>query len=229
METMKRTLSLTAIFLSTVIALSGCSMAYGDKSTVEPTVTQDEADSQATLDTLRFAEVIELKKTAISLNDVYSVKADGEELGEIRGQYIYALGDTYSYFSERGNLVASEGEGFRLVSHEAELYDYLNQPSGSIKENISWPLTNWSIYDSEGERIGNAQQNLNFSLDFTVNDELGNPQYQINKNLFSMFGAELKITRIANEPTVHAMNAIWLAAITNEIAEAEEAKRNSDN
>lgn len=203
-------------------------MAYGENSSTEPLVTADVQDSERVLETLRFAEKIELKKAAVSVNDVYSVTADGVKLGEIRGQYIYILGDTYSFFSEKGNLVASEGEGYRVVTAEAKLFDFNNEPTGKIKENISWPLTNWSIYNVEDKLIGNAQQNLSLSLDFTVNDETGNPQYKINKNMFSLFGAELSITRIANEATVPAMDAVWLAAITNEIAEAQDAK-NSEN
>lgn len=203
-------------------------MAYGENSSTEPLVTADVQDSEQVLETLRFAEKIELKKAAVSLNDVYSVTADGVKLGEIRGQYIYVLGDTYSLFSEKGNLVASEGEAYRVMTAEAKLFDYNNKPSGIIKENISWPLTNWSIFDAEDKLIGKAQQNLNWALDFTVNDSEGNPQYQINKNAFSMFGAELSITRISNEPTIPAMDAVWLAAITNEIAEAQDEK-NSDN
>lgn len=203
-------------------------MAYGENSSTEPLVTADVQDSEQVLETLRFAEKIELKKAAVSLNDVYSVTADGVKLGEIRGQYIYILGDTYSFFSEKGNLVASEGEGYRVVTAEAKIFDFNNEPTGKIKENISWPLTNWSIYNVEDKLIGNAQQNLSLSLDFTVNDETGNPQYKINKNMFSLFGAELSITRIANEATVPAMDAVWLAAITNEIAEAQDAK-NSEN
>lgn len=203
-------------------------MAYGENSSTEPLVTADVQDSEQVLETLRFAEKIELKKAAVSVNDVYSVTADGVKLGEIRGQYIYILGDTYSFFSEKGNLVASEGEGYRVVTAEAKLFDFNNEPTGKIKENISWPLTNWSIYNVEDKLIGKAQQNLSLSLDFTVNDETGNPQYKINKNMFSLFGAELSITRIANEATVPAMDAVWLAAITNEIAEAQDAK-NSEN
>lgn len=199
-------------------------MAYGDHSTTEPLVTGDVEDSEQVLETLRFAEKIELKKAALSVNDVYSVTADGVKLGEIRGQYIYLLGDTYSFFSEKGNLVASEGEDYRILTHEAKLFDYNNEPSGSIKENISWPLTNWSIYGADEELLGDAQQNLNFSLDFTVNDAQGNPQYQINKNMFSMFGAELSVKRLSKEPTVSAMDAVWLAAVANEIAEAQDEK-----
>jgi hypothetical protein len=208
--------------------MSGCSMAYGDNSTTEPLVTANVEDSQQVLKTLRFAERIDLKKAALSLNDIYSVSADGVEVGEIRGQYIYLLGDTFSLFSEEGNLVASEGEDYRIITAEAKLFDYNNEPAGSIKENISWPLTNWSIYDTEENLVGNAQQNLSLSLDFTVKDFEGNPQYQINKNMFSMFGAELSIKRLSNEATVSAMDVVWLAAIANEITEAQDEK-NSDN
>lgn len=208
--------------------LSGCSMAYGESSSNEPLVTQDVADSEAVLDTLRWADEIVIKKAVMSFNDQYEVIADGVKVGEIQGQYIYLLGDTYSFFSEAGNLVASEGEAYRVINHEAKLYDFNNEDSGSIKENFSLFLMNWSIYDVEGTELGKAEQNFSFTLDFAVKNASGTPEYQIKKSFLS-WGAELKITRLTNEPTIPVMNAIWLAAIANEIDEARQAEEDNKN
>lgn len=210
-----------------VSLLTGCSMAYGDRSTVEPLVTQDVNDSEAVLETLRWAETIELKKRVVSFNDVYDVIADGEKVGEIRGQYIYALGDTHSFFTENDNLVGSEGEKFRFVTHGAALYDYNNQPIGELSQNFTMFLKNWTILDAEGEEIGEAQGEFSLTLKLNVNNAKGETEYKIERALFSI-GAHLTITRVANEPTISVMNAIWLASVNNEIYEAEQAKNSDD-
>jgi uncharacterized protein YxjI len=220
-------LALTAAAV-TITSFAGCSMAYGDSSTTTPVVTQDAADSDAVLDTLRWADTIVLKKKAMSLNDQYEVTADGKKVGEIQGQYIYSLGDTYSLFSTAGNLVASEGEAYRVVKHEAKLYDYNNKPAGSIKEDMALLLTRWSIYDSADAKIGQAEQNFSWTLKFDVKNAKGEAEYTISKAAFTI-GAEMTIKRVTNEPTVPVMNAVWLAAIANEIDEAQQAKNNSNN
>lgn len=215
----KHSLSLAAATISLMI-FTGCSMAYGDASSQVPLVTQDVADSESALATLRWADEIVLQKAAVSLNDWYAVTADDVPVGEIRGQYIYTLGDTFSLFSEAGNLIESEGEGYRVVNHTAKLYDYNNEPLGEIKENLHLFLTNWTIYDAAGVELGNAQQNVSLVLNFTVKNAAGVDEYQITKTILSM-GARITITPLTSEATIPVMNAIWLAAIANELAEAE--------
>lgn len=217
----RRIAALTAGVLVTVSALAGCSLAYGENSTVEPLVTQDVADSEALLETLRWAETIELEKAILSLNDVYTVKADGVEVGEIRGQFIYALGDTHSLFTLNGNLVASEGEQLRFVTAGASMFDYNNQPVGELSQNFTPFLKNWSILDNEGQKIGQAKGEFSLTIKFDVLNAADEVEYEIEKALFSI-GSKLTITRISNEPNISAVTAIWLATVNNEIHEAEQ-------
>lgn len=216
---------LASLALVAAFALSGCSMAYSN-STVEPLVSQDVADSEAALDSLYQAETIVLKKHVISLGDRYDVVADDVKLGEIKGQFIYALGDTYSFFTEAGNLVASQGEDFRLVTHGAALFDYNNEPTGALSENFTLVLKNWDILNAEGEKIGHSQQNINLTLAMDVYNADGQLEYKINKDLISI-GARLTITAQVSEPTIHPMDAVWLAAVSNEIHEAEQESSNN--
>lgn len=203
-------------------------MAYGDSSNVKPLVSQDTANSDSVITSLRWAKKIVLKKAIMSLNSQYTVSADGKIVGKIRGQYIHILGDTFSLFSTANNLVASEGEGYRLITHKASLYDYNNKPAGEIKEDLSFLLTKWSLYDQAGTAIGSAQQNLSLTLGFTLKSAAGVDEYKISKAMFS-FGAQLTITKLTNEPTIPVMDAVWLAAIANEIAEAQSQKNSSKN
>lgn len=213
----KITRVVTALAVSLTM-LTGCSIAY--ESGKKPLVSADEADSQAVLMELEEAQEIRLNKKVLSLNDVFEVSADGEQIGEIRGEYIYVLGDTFSLFSEEGNLVGSEGEGFRLTTSNAKLFDWENNPTGEWKENISWPMKKWTLYDTEGEKIAQAKQNLSLALKFTIEDMNNEPQFQVEKSLLSV-GSRITITKLAENPTMEAIDALWLAAITNEIDEKE--------
>lgn len=217
----------TAIAIVSVILLSGCSMAYKN-SNVEPIVSSDVADSKAALNSLQWAKEITIQKHVISLNDRYDVEADGVKIGTIQGQYIYGLGDTQSLFTEKGNLVSSEGEGFHFVTHGAALFDYENKPAGELGENFTVLLKNWNFLDAEGVKVGSAQQNINLTLAFTITNKAGEKEYTITKDLLSI-GARLKIKRLSNEPTVSAMDVVWLSTISNEIQEAEQAEDDSDN
>lgn len=211
---------ITSLFLivAVLFGVSACSIAYGDNG-VKPVVTSDVSESQEVLKTLQWADSITVSKKMFSLNDQYEVYADDVKVGEIRGQYIYLIGDTFSLFSVNENLVASEGEGYRVINHRADLFDYNNEPTGKIQEDFSWFLTRWSMFDVEGEKIGSAEQNFSFLLDFSVLNTENEVDFQIKKE-FS-YNAKLTITRISSEPSIPAINAVWLAVIANEIAEAQ--------
>lgn len=203
--------------------ITGCSMANG--GTQEPLVTADVADSQAVLDALESAEKIEAKKSMISWGDRWTITADGEEIGEVRGQAIYALGDTYSLFSKAGNLVSSEAEAYRILHHRAGLYDYNNDPRGEIKQKFSLFLSSYEIVDAAGELQGTADQKLNITMSFDVKGKSGSTEYKISKAFFSL-GASVAIEAQSKDRSVDAIDALWLAVIASEVEEAAAEKDN---
>lgn len=206
-------------------SLTGCSMANG--GTKEPLVTGDVADSESVLAALEAADVIGAKKAAMSFGDSWTITADGKEIGEIRGEAIYLIGDTYSLFSEADNLVSSEAEGYRVSRHSAELFDYNNEPRGEIKQKFSFFLAEYELKDAEGELRGTAKQNMSFTMNFDVLGKSGAAEYNISKAAFS-FGADLKIEAKTKDRSVDAIDALWVAVIASEVEEAE-AQKNSDN
>ncbi len=201
--------------------LTGCSMANGGSQ--EPLVTEDVADSESVLSALEGADKIEAKKSMISWGDRWTISADGEEIGEIRGQAIYALGDTYSLFSKAGNLVGSEAEAYRIVHHRAGLYDYNNEPRGEIRQKFSLFLSSYEIADGEGEIVGSADQKLNITMSFDVKGKSGATEYKISKAFFSL-GASVAIEAQSKDHSVDAIDALWLAVIASEVEEAESEK-----
>lgn len=204
-------------------SLVGCSMANGGSA---PLVTNSVEDSEAVLTALEEADVITAKKAALSFGDRWKIKADGVEVGEIRGQEIYLIGDTYSLFSNNGNLVASEAEGYRVVHHRAKTYDYNNAERGEIKQTLSFFLSEYKINNKAGETVGSAKQKLNVALSLDVLDTDGQVDYKISKKILS-FGADVVIENNDKNSTVNAIDALWLAVIASEVHEAKSSNNNS--
>lgn len=202
-------------------AIAGCSMANG--GTKEPLVTQDVADSESVIEALEAADRITAKKALLSIGDRWTISADGEKIGEIRGEAIYLIGDTYSLFSTASNLVSSEAEGYRVVHHSAKLYDHSNEPRGEIKQKFAWLLSEYEILNAEGEVRGTAKQNLSFTMSFDVLGKSGAPEYSISKAAFAI-GADLTIEAKSKDRSVDAIDALWIAVIASEVEEAEAEK-----
>lgn len=204
--------------------LTGCSVAY-DNSPATPVVSADTQDSDAVLKKLRWGHEIELKKAVFSVNKSYTVSVDGEEVGELKGQYFPVFGDTFALYSTAGNLVASEGEKLKLPFHGAAFYDYNNVKTGEVHEDLSLIMAHWTVVDAAGKTVGEAKQNFSITMKFTVNDPAGKLQYTVKKDYVSLTGSKLHVIRETNEPTVAATDALFLAAIGNELDEAQDDEK----
>lgn len=224
---MKKIYATVSAFLIAAFMLTGCSMAYENSNDV-PLVTQDSADSDSVLEALENATTIDAKKAVLAFGDKWTISADGIEVGEIRGEAIYLLGDTYSLFSTNGNLVGSEGEAFRVINHQAKLYDYNNIERGMIQEHFSMFLAQYSFLNADGVEIGKASQKLNITMNFNITDMNDVAEYKISKSFLS-FGAKVKIEKLTKDTSVSAIDALWLAVIASEVDEAKNSKSNSNN
>jgi len=208
------------------LVLSGCSMENGGDA--KSTVTSDVADSESVLKKLEDADSIEAKKAVFSFGDSWTVTADGEEVGEIKGQAIYSIGDTYSLFSPADNLVASEAEGYRVVNHRAGLYDYNNEKRGEIQEQFSMFLAQYKIKDAEDRTVGTAKQKFSITMSFDIEGKHGDPEYKVSKAAFSM-GSKVTIDAQSKDRSVDAVDALWLAVIASEVDDAKNDDSSSKN
>lgn len=215
-------------FLASIFLLTGCSTG-GSPESMPKVTTADVQDSQSVLSTLNKAQTIKIKKSVISFGDEWTVYADGVEVGTIKGKPIYMLGDTYSLFSTKGNLVGSEGEEYRVINHQAKVYDYNNQLTGMIDQQIfSWMLT-LKIYDNTMKHVGSLDQNFSFAgLDADIKGANGAAQWHMHKAILS-WGADLTIDRKSDDPTVTGLDAIWASVITNEIKESQSGQKNTSS
>lgn len=117
-----------------VAALALAATAAGCANTPTATPTANVADSQAALDAINNASEITATKSLFSWGDEWTIAADGQQVGTVTGQAIYAIGDVYSLTTMNGNLVASETEELNAITHTATLYDWNNQPTGTLEE-----------------------------------------------------------------------------------------------
>ena len=119
-----------------VAALALAATAAGCANTPTATPTANIADSQAALDALNNASEITATKSLISWGDEWVIEVDGQQVGTVTGQAIYAIGDVYSLTTTSGNLVASETEELNAITHTATLYDWHNNPTGTLEERV---------------------------------------------------------------------------------------------
>lgn len=209
------------IGISSILLLTGCDV----ESRMPQTITQDINDSRAVLEALDNAQTITLQKRLISWRDHWNVSVDGTQVAEVRGLIVPVIGDTYSMFSNAGNLVGSEGEEFRLALNEARLFDYNNEYIGSINQNFTLLLYNFNLTNPHGEQIGYLQQNFGIALNATLNNTNSSCAYRIRKAVLSL-GARITVER-CGETEIPAINAVWMAMILNEIDEARNSSRSN--
>jgi uncharacterized protein YxjI len=215
-----------------VATFTGAAILVGSLSACGATVAQlpdntsSEKDSNSVIQTLNEAESINLNKSVISWGDHWDVTADQEQAAELKGQAVAVLGDTYSMYSNDGNLVASEAEKVVTLLPSATTYDYNNAERGSIEQNFSPILNTYKIKDVKGNTIGTAEQNLSLTLNFDIKNADGEVEYTVKKAMVS-WGSSLDIERQVENPEVDAQDAIWISVIANELASSSSSKSSS--
>lgn len=216
--------SITRVIIAVILSVFALVSMTACSSTSTAQVSQNVADSQQVLKTLNTAQTIQLKKHVFALGDEWDVYADGSQVGYIKGAFVYVIGDTYSLFSNEGNLVASEGEQYRVINRSAALYDYNNVQTGHIDQEIFTLLMKLHAYDNSDNLQVSFEQKLTLGLGGNILNGEGEPVYTMSKKLIS-FGADISLER-QDAADDDAMNAIWVSVIANEILEAS---RNSSN
>jgi hypothetical protein len=158
--------ALTRRFATLVATLALAATAAGCANTPTATPTADAADSQAVLDALNNANEITATKSLFSWGDEWAIEADGQQIGTVTGQAIYAIGDVYSLTTMNGNLVASETEEMNAITHTATLYDWGNQPTGTLEERVLalTPTVDIHHTDANGSDTINGTATTAFAL-----------------------------------------------------------------
>lgn len=205
------------IFISLVVLVSGCS---APEQSIQ---TNDELDSISVIEAINNADTIQAKKAVFSFGDSWDIYADGVKVGYVKGVPLYLIGDTYSLFSVNDNLVGSESENFKVINNTANVYDYNNNQTGYISQEVISLLYKFKIYEDD-VHVGTAEQNFSIRLDADIKDADDNIEWHISRAIMSL-GADVTITRNDSDD-VSGMNAMWISLILNEIYEARSSSSN---
>lgn len=183
--------TLTRRLTTLVAALALAATAAGCANTPTATPTADTADSQATLDAINNASEITATKSLLSWGDEWVIEADGQQVGTVTGQVIYTIGDVYSLTTTSGNLVASETEELSTITHTATLYDWGNQPTGTLEERFLALMPTVDIHhtDANGsDNITGTATTVFASLTHqtTIADNTGAEAWETERAMFTL-------------------------------------------
>ncbi len=218
-----------ALFL-TILLLSSCGSPEASASSQASEQAPEEisADVEAAITTLENASTITVKKAVVSIGDSWEVLVDDVKIATIKGEFIYVLGDTYTMRTIAGNIMGSEGEQYRIINHNAILYDKDGNQNGSIKEEFFSFWYKFYINDADEQLVGTAEQNLSLTLSADIKDADDNVAWRIDKKFFAI-GSTLTIEKKAEETDVSAMQAVWMTVIMSEIDEAANEDDDDDD
>lgn len=205
--------------LATTLALAAT--AAGCANTPTATPTADTADSQAALDALNNANEITATKSLLSWGDEWVIEADGQQVGTVTGQVLYAIGDVYSLTTMNGNLVASETEELSTITHTATLYDWNNKPTGTLEERILTLTPTVDIIhttsNGSNETVGTSTTDFaSFTHQTTITDNAGTVAWNTERHAFTL-RTTITITRNTAGGTVTGIDALMVTLMMSEI------------
>ena len=206
--------TLTRRIAALVSTIALTATAAGCANTPTATPTADTADSQAALDAINNANEITATKSLLSWGDEWTIAADGEQVGTVTGQALYAIGDVYSLTTTSGNLVASETEELSAITHTATLYDWNNQPTGTLEERVLALMPTVDIHhtDAHGsDNITGTATTVFASLTHqtTIADNAGTVAWNTERAMFAP-RTTITITRNNAGGTVSGIDALMV-------------------
>lgn len=215
MNTLTRHLTALVATLALAVTAAGCA------NTPTTTPTADTADSQATLDAINNASEITATKSLLSWGDEWVIEADGNKVGTVTGQAIYTIGDVYPLTTMNRNLVASETEELSAITHTATLYDWNNNPTGTLEERVLALMPTVDIHhpDAYGsDNITGTATTVFASLTHqtTIADNTGAAAWDTERAMFTL-RTTITITRNNAGGTVSGIDALMVTLMMSEI------------
>lgn len=213
--------AITRRLTALVGTLTLAATATGCANTPTATPTTDVADSQAALDAINNAHEITATKSLLSWGDEWVIEADGNKVGTVTGQAIYTIGDVYSLTTTSGNLVASETEELNAITHTATLYDWNNQPTGTLEERALTLMPTVDIHHTNAngsDNITGTATTVFASLTHqtTITDNTGAVAWETERHAFTL-QTTITITRNTTGGTVSGIDALMVTLMMSEI------------
>lgn len=204
-----------------VAALALAATAAGCANTPTATPTTDVADSQAALDAINNASEITATKSLLSWGDEWVIEADGQQVGTVTGQALYTIGDVYSLTTTSGNLVASETEELSAITHTATLYDWNNNPTGTLEERALALMPTVDIHHPDAYGSNNITGTAttvfaSLTHQTTIADNAGAAAWDTERAMFAL-RTTITITRNTAGGNVSGIDALMVTLMMNEI------------
>ena len=215
MNAITRRLATLVAALALAVTVAGCA------NTPTATPTADVADSQAALDALNNAREITATKSLFSWGDEWVIEADGQQVGTVTGQALYAIGDVYSLTTASGNLVASESEELSTITHTATLYDWGNQPTGTLEERALTLMPTVDIHHTDANGSDNITGTAttvfaSLTQQITIADNTGAEAWNTERHAFTL-RTTITITRNNAGGTVTGIDTLMVTLMMSEI------------
>lgn len=215
MNTLTRRIATLVTAITLTATVTGCA------NTPTATPTADVSDSQAALDALNNASEITATKSLLSWGDEWTIAADGQQVGTVTGQAIYAIGDVYSLTTVSGNLVASETEELNAITHTATLYDWDNKPTGTLEERVLALTPTVDIHHTDAHGSDNITGTATTAFaslthQTTIADNTGTQAWETELSMFAL-QTTIAITRSADNGSVPGIDALMTALMMSEI------------
>lgn len=201
---------LLILIVTFIVLLAGCDDIALEESTNN--AVDKHEDVEDTLNKLNNASTIKAKKSLFSLGDKWTIFVDNEEIGIVKGEPIYLIGDTYSLYTNNGSLVERESENLKIAKRSADIHSNEDAEVGYIEQSIVSLLMTFKLYrDDELKAV--AKQKVGITLNVDIKDSEENIGYKARKKVISA-GAELSLEK--KDGDVNGLDALWMALIMNE-------------
>lgn len=168
------------------------------------------------------ARELTLKKALLSWGDRWDVYADGNLVATIAGEVLYRT-DTYTMRSTNGAIICSEEEQESFVTARARKFDADGEVDGWFDQELTLWLVKIDVLDRDGRKVASVEQQLSLALNADVKDADGDVAWHLEKDLVSLDGATIHLTRREGTDAVDVRDAVMVSAVLNELTEPSDA------
>ncbi len=200
-------------------------------------LSQPEDAKTGAYDKLFSARQITVEEAVLNIGKDYNIIVDNERVATVSGKDFKVFGgDRFDLETVDGTLVAFEEEDKRYLfklNRSATVYDGDGHVLGYLAEERWNDLFKWGyifhFYDEYKNEIGRSQKITNSSVfgNHTIKDNLGNIDYQIDKQINwkrGLLGSDKYVIRVNDSKDVPLESAILLTCIEDAIKDSEESK-----
>lgn len=206
-------LSALVLSLTLVFGMSACS-SEAVEQTSELKAVAETASAE-----LNAAEVIELKKKA-GLCKHYTIKADGEEFGELKGLVLRVPGDVFAITTTEGAYIGGQEQGIFKRLTPATVYDREGEDVGSFKRSLNSVKATYLLRDKEKGTRAELKTKFSFYLKGDLKDSSGKVIYKVTTGALDI-NRSITLTKVDETDDFTATEAVLMATLASVIHDSK--------